>query len=254
MDPTPDPDQYRDSTNLKKRAGLHQKYAKRPWFSWVAERLPLKPGMDVLDIGCGPGWFWKRAGDLPTIKLTLADSSPGMVAEALKVVDTVADKTGVTADASDLPFADASFDLILAMHVLYHVPEPKAALARMKAKLKPGGTIALTTNAAVPDPMWDIHASVMGGEPFDPAAVIFGAREAEDWLNAIFGNARIEHFTESYAVDDPDDFMAVYLSLPWVARSGAATKARLLAATETAFAETGIVEIPRHSVLALATN
>jgi SAM-dependent methyltransferase len=254
MDPTPPSSQYGDSTNLKCRAGLHQRYGKRPWFSWVAEHLPLRPGMEILDIGCGPGWFWKLSGDLPAIRLTLADRSAGMVAEAMKVVDTVADKTGVTADASDLPFADASFDLILAMHMLYHVPEPRAALAQMKTKLKPGGTMALTSNAAVPDPMWEIHASVMGGAPFDPAAVIFGVDQAQDWLGALFGNVRIGHFTETYAVNDPEDFMVVYLSLPWVQEADDAIKSRLRMATEAAFAQSGVVEIPRHSILALATN
>src|SRR6201992_2092879 len=79
---------YSTSENLAARGRLHRDYSVSDtgWFEWVAERLPLSEGSGVLDIGCGPGWFWATgsAGELPEeIELTLADSSPGMVQEAV---------------------------------------------------------------------------------------------------------------------------------------------------------------------------
>ena len=69
--------QYADSAKLAARARLNREYtiAEIPWFPWVAHRLPIREGDRILDIGCGPGWFWaKVAADLPErFTLTLAE-------------------------------------------------------------------------------------------------------------------------------------------------------------------------------------
>ncbi|RYH13054.1 MAG: class I SAM-dependent methyltransferase, partial [Alphaproteobacteria bacterium] len=115
--------QYSTSEKLAARARLHREFtvAEGGWFEWVAARLDLKTDSKVLDIGCGPGWFWATiAGALPErIELTLADSSAGMVKEATERCAALRSwqVTGVEADAVKLPFADASFDVVVAMHM-----------------------------------------------------------------------------------------------------------------------------------------
>ena len=49
----------------------------------------------------------------------------------------------IQAGIGALPFADASFDLVIAAHVLEHLPEPVAALAEMRRVLRPGGWVVI---------------------------------------------------------------------------------------------------------------
>ena len=116
--------QYGDSRKLAARARLNSAYmiAEAAWFPWVAERLPFKSGDSVLDVGCGPGWFRDAsAGEVPEkLDLTLSDLSPGMVQEAAARCGALPFATvhGQPADAVALPFGDASFDAVIAMHML----------------------------------------------------------------------------------------------------------------------------------------
>lgn len=185
--------QYADSSKLAARARLHQEFSVgEPWFPWVMDRLPLKPGARVLDIGCGPAWFWAASqGHFPAgLHLTLADQSEGMVKEATERCAPLsfAAVTGQQTDAAALPFADDSFDVVIAMHMLYHVPDQEKAVAEMFRVLKPGGTLAATNNGA--DNLRQLYAltTTMGSPPVDPAAVAFGHQRAHALLEAQFGN------------------------------------------------------------------
>src|SRR5579872_4482574 len=108
--------QYSNSDKLAARARLNREHtiAETPWFDWVGQKMDLKAHDVVLDVGCGPGWFWAAMADhLPEgITLTLTDSSEGMVKEALERCRKLpfAQVEGRQADATRLPFADGSFD------------------------------------------------------------------------------------------------------------------------------------------------
>ena len=116
--------QYGDSRKLAARARLVREYsvAEVPWFPWVARQLHLHAGARILDIGCGPRWFWAAtAGTMPEkIDLTLADLSPGMVQEAVERCRVLpfASTRGQQADATAPPFDDGTFDAVIAMHML----------------------------------------------------------------------------------------------------------------------------------------
>jgi SAM-dependent methyltransferase len=212
--------QYKDSRNLRARGNLHARYANRNWFTWVADQIGTSLRGDVLDIGCGAGWFWSSAaGHVPAgLQLTLADTSEGMVGEAVQRLsgkDPFASVTGRTADAAALPFADGSFDAALAMHMLYHVPAPEQAVGELARVLRPKGLAAITTNGD--DNMrelFEIGSEIFGGVARDPAAAAFGAEAAQTLLAQHFDDVTLHVFEDVYAIDDAEAVCIYLTSFP----------------------------------------
>jgi len=103
-------------------------------------------GSTVLEAGCGTGaQTVTLARNSPGARFTSIDVSAGSLAEA-KARIGAAGLENVQfrqADLFDLPFASASFDHVFVCFVLEHLSRPEAALAKLKAVLKPGGSITV---------------------------------------------------------------------------------------------------------------
>jgi ubiquinone/menaquinone biosynthesis C-methylase UbiE len=147
--------QYRDSANLNARIALHARFStnSRSWFAWLFDRLPPALGGWVLDAGAGAGTFWhqNRQRVPAAVRVCLTDLSEGMVAEAAAILRTAgAGWFGfAVADSQHLPFADGVADVVLANHMLYHVPDRAAAIRELRRVLRTGGVlIASTTGEA----------------------------------------------------------------------------------------------------------
>ena len=115
---------------------------------WHEDALRLAPplaGQRVLEVGCGVGDFavhLAKAG----AAVTAMDFSPAAIEMARKRGEAHAVKVDFqTADAQALPFADASFDVLLSCECLEHLPDPQKALHEMARVLRPGGKLVLTT-------------------------------------------------------------------------------------------------------------
>lgn len=107
----------------------------------LAVARALAPG-DVLEIGCGTGDFAERlVAEHPGARVVATDASTRMV--ELTAAGGVEARV---ADAGDLPFPDASYDLVAAMWMLYHVPDLDRVLAEVRRVLRPGGHLLAVTN------------------------------------------------------------------------------------------------------------
>jgi len=124
-----------------------QHLADRTVASQAAFFLPhLRPGMSLLDCGCGPG----------TITIGLARiMAPGQVVgidiepRVVERADALGKEQGLpnlhfrVANVFQLPFADGSFDAAFAHTLLHHLNQPPGALQEMRRVLKPGGVIGI---------------------------------------------------------------------------------------------------------------
>lgn len=153
--------QYRDSRNLASRQRLHQvaSTAKTPWQRFVFQRL-LVAGCrgPVLEVGCGPAQLWTENADrIPAgWRITLTDRSAGMVTAARAATSALDASIHVQgAEVTALPFADGSFHLVIANHMLYHVAQRQLGLAEIARVLAPGGALVAATNG--PAHMAELH-------------------------------------------------------------------------------------------------
>jgi ubiquinone/menaquinone biosynthesis C-methylase UbiE len=97
----------------------------------------------LLDIGTGPAWLLlKIHQQSPTMRLVGIDSSPSMVAKARKNMAEagLSDVIKITeGNASQIPFADGSFDIVVSTGSIHHWKHPVVALNDVYRVLKPGG-------------------------------------------------------------------------------------------------------------------
>jgi len=123
------------------------------------DRLGLRPGDRVLDMGCGAGRhafeMYRRGADV--IALDQDGDELAVVREwftAMKEAGDVPD--GAEADVKEgdalaLPFADGEFDRIIAAEVLEHIPADLQAIAELARVLRPGGTLAVSVPRWLPE-------------------------------------------------------------------------------------------------------
>lgn len=105
----------------------------------------VKPGMEVLDVGCGTGVVGLTAARTGA-RVTGVDLTPELIERAKQnssLMRLEADwKVG---DAEELPLPDAKFDVVLSQFGHMFAPRPEVAVKEMLRVLKPGGTIAFST-------------------------------------------------------------------------------------------------------------
>jgi SAM-dependent methyltransferase len=131
---------YADSTRLRARYSIYA-YRQPPLdLPGLAAELLHDVTGPVLDVGCGPGVHVAALrADRPQRTVIAADLSPGMAREA--------GAPAIVADAAALPVATGSCGGVLAMHMLYHLPDPEAAVREINRVRAPGGTVLVSTYA-----------------------------------------------------------------------------------------------------------
>ena len=141
--------QYKTAANLNIRSAVHTKYStnKQPFGEWIYSHYDIADGARILELGCGTGNIWKDKGCLfdHKISLVLSDFSSGMLESARENVGMYPGVAYQVIDIQNIPYPDASFDVVIANMMLYCVPDLHKELSEVRRVLKPGGKFYCAT-------------------------------------------------------------------------------------------------------------
>ena len=150
--------QYYDSGNLSARILIHQKFSTGtlPWYDFIFDLARIKPGMKVLEIGCGSSALWRGTMNrLPeSTFFALTDLSHGMAQDGKKGLKEDRRFGFLAMNSMETCFEPESFDLVVANHMLYHVPSVREVLGEVTRLMKPGAVFMAATNG--PEHMIDL--------------------------------------------------------------------------------------------------
>jgi SAM-dependent methyltransferase len=139
------------------------------------DRLGIRPGFKVLDVGCGAGRHafeaYRRGADVVALDQNAAELD-GVATMFAAMAETGEAPAGASArtvvgDALDLDFPDDTFDCVIASEILEHIVEDKKAMWELARVAKPGGTVAVSVPRWWPERVcWslsDAYHEVEGG-------------------------------------------------------------------------------------------
>ena len=207
--------QYQNASNLNARIALHERFTRseETWPRWVFDRLELGPEARLLEVGSGPGMLWRE--NLERIPagwdIVLADFSPGMIETARQHLSHQPFQF-VWADVQALPDPAATFEAVIANHMLYHVPDRPKALSEIRRVLKPGGHLYAATNG--PDHMRELRelGSRLTGSTGDLNTLGFNLENGTEQLEPFFTNVRLERYESSLEVTEVEPLVAYLTS------------------------------------------
>jgi SAM-dependent methyltransferase len=220
--------QYKTDANLAARQSIYAyQHPRVDLAAWVLDLAgPVLPG-PVADVGCGNGMYLAelaRRGLGPAVGL---DLSPGMLAAARQRLAgrapgaPAAGPVLAVADATALPLPNAAAVLTLSAHMLYHVPDPAAAVRELRRITRPGGRVLIVLNGA--GHLRQLRAAAAAARGASPA--IFAERvtldEGAALARSVFATVTRHDFEAELRVPGPEP-VADYVRSMAGTRHGAA--------------------------------
>ena len=182
----------------------------------LLDAVGVKPGESVLDLCCGQGNVAQVLANR-RCRATGADFSPAMLDFARRRVPNA---VFIEADAQNLPFRDAEFDVVVSNVGICHVPDQQCALAEARRVLRPGGRFGMTVWCG-PDrsPSYEMvyraiktHGAAGITAPPGPDFHQFADRKvAKEFLsNAGFSDVKMTIVESGWTVNTPEEFFAIF--------------------------------------------
>lgn len=212
--------QYQNASNISSRINLHSLYAQNPkgWFPWIYEQCQIRPGMKILEVGCGDGTLWLQNKDrLPAdIQVALSDVSEGMLRDARRALGTEDARFDFQVlDCQQIPYPENTFDLVVANHVLFYCDDLQTALAEIRRVLKPEGWLVCSTYGH--DHMKEVSELV---QEFDEHIVLaadklyekFGRENGTEILSSYFFDIEWRTYEDCLIVPEPEPLISYILS------------------------------------------
>ena len=212
--------QYAKTDNLSTRISIHDKYStnKTGFGNWIYSNYRIEKGMKGLELGCGTGSMWKgheqQIADCG--KLILSDFSEAMLESARTNIGEYDNVEYRVIDISNIPFEDASFDIVIANMMLYHVPDLEKGLSEVKRVLKDKGRFYAATYGehGIVEYLSGL-LGIYGVE--DNVNKTFTLQNGAEILKKYFSGVDMLDYKDSLEVTDPDDMVDYIYSLSGMA-------------------------------------
>lgn len=149
------------------QAGQHP--VDNPHLQSFLDFADLAPGLQILEVGSGPGQAVIQLAHSGAKRVVGVDLSPGMLeqAEYLRLSNGTEEQAGQAdfrlAPAQRLPFQDERFDVVICRLLLHHLREPEQALREFWRVLRPGGHLLLADVLGADDPVKRATHNVIEG-------------------------------------------------------------------------------------------
>ena len=215
---------YPTGANLQARADIYA-YQQPPLdlAAWAFRWVPWRGNERVIDVGCGSGRYLQRLAQHPALRLLGLDLSAGMLADLARTWPAPLRRPPcAVADAQALPLPDAACDVVLAMHMLYHVPDMRRAIGEFRRVLRPGGVLlALTSAATHTQELFDAYhaavAAVAGHDVQEPRPPERFTREnGAAVLRSTFADVERDDFDGTLMVPMVEPVLRYIASTRWI--------------------------------------
>jgi SAM-dependent methyltransferase len=251
-------EQYKDGSNLSARVRLHGRFSTNRYgiFRWIFDRISAGPDARILELGTGTALFWtQNAQRIPARwRITLTDFSPGMIAEARARLAGLPHRFHyLQTDAQALPFADRSFDAVIANHMLYHVPDISRALGEIRRVLAPGGRCYAATMGLANMREFDQMVRRFIGVPISVAAVRFGLENGSELMRAAFPALECQRYEDSLVITQAQPLIDYFNSTHQREHAATEQLAALRAHLDGEIAAHGAIRITKDAGLLIAS-
>lgn len=212
--------QYQNASNISARIHLHSLYSQNQqgWFPWIYEQLEVCPGIRILELGCGDGTLWvENLKHLPKeADIILSDISEGMLRDARRAIGAKDGRFSYEVfDCQHIPFADGSFDLVIANHVLFYCEDIRRVCGEVRRVLGPDGRFLCSAYGQ--DHMKEVTLLVQG---FDDRIVLsadklydrFGKENGAGILEEYFPVCQWKTYEDQLIVPEPEPLISYVLS------------------------------------------
>lgn len=212
---------YGTAEALNIRIETHRRYSTAPMqlADWALALLPTSGQEVIFDAGCGSGNFLLPLAKKVTRGRAVAlDLSRGVMQEAIETAQQEGlPITFLVGDAEELPFADKTFDMVMANHMLYHVPDIPRAIGELYRTLKKDGWFLATTNSQTTmEELDSLHLRALGvsDRRLERPDDRFSLENGERFLRRHFPEVGMHPFPDSLEFTEAEPLLRYYASGP----------------------------------------
>lgn len=245
--------QFSNDKNLAMRIDFYKKYTtnKYRFADWLFDKYNFKENISILELGCGNGNHWEgKLKKLPKgCKLILSDFSDGMLDLVKEKYSSNKNVSFDKIDIQSIPYDDNSFDMIIANHMLFHVPDLNKALLEVKRVLKKGGYFYSATDGNGGMRPF-LHEAI---KQFDPESeaftekLPFNLQNGGEILSKYFENVQRFDYENTLAITDTQDLIDWLKSTKSISGYSDESLSNLYNYFEDIRVRDGAINIPRET-------